>query len=45
MDLNYARLIDLTAITELTLNIRVLKGNSRRNRHNDIQLKPDMNRI
>jgi len=33
------RLIDLTAITDLTLTVPVQNGNSGRDRHNNIQLK------
>ena len=44
-DLNYAHLIDLTAITDMTLTIRVLNGSSGQDRHNNIQLKPDMSYI
>jgi hypothetical protein len=45
MGLNYAHLIDLTAITDLTLTTPMQNGNSERNRHDHIQLAPDMRYI
>lgn len=45
MGLNYAHLIDLTAITDLTLIIPIQNRNSGRSRHDHIKLAPDMRYI